>query len=422
MASGTASPVALDSGLRTGERWLILACSLFAWTATNMDQSLFGYAVPDIAKEFGIGLESIGLILSISFGVAAVLVILAGLAADRYGRRWTLAALLSVSAVLVGAHAFVDSLASLTVVRALAFGLSAGLAPITAAYVAEASPDRIRGLMMGVLQCGYPLGWFIASLVATPVLAEGGWRNMFLIGFAVVPIAFLLAWRLPESGRFRAAASTGGVKTAGGLDTRLLRELFGPEFRRTTIAAIVMFLSFGCAYAGTAFYFPSFFMEVRGYSSADAAWLVGLSNGIAVIGYMSAAVVGEWFMTRRNTFVVWCALGAVALLALLWLPRERWHDVVLFALTTSFFYGTNAVLGSLITDIYPTRMRGTAYAVCGSAPLSIGFALYPSVVPLVVASSGWQPALTMLVVPMLIVSTVSALVLPNLASGRALAD
>lgn len=413
---------ALPSTSRTHERWVILACSVFAWTVTNMDQSLFGYAVPDIAGEFRVGLESIGLLLSISFGVAAVLVVLAGLAADRYGRRWTLAALLSASGFLVGLHAFADSLEALTVVRALAFGLSAGLAPITAAYVAEAAPDRVRGVMMGVLQCGYPLGWFLASLVAVPVLAAGGWRSMFLIGFAVIPVAFLIAWKLPESRRYAEAASARDTAARPVLDLGLLREMFGPGYRRTSIAAIVMFLSFGCAYAGTAFYFPAFFMQVRGYSSAEAAWLVGLSNGIALVGYMSAAVVGEYVMTRRNTFVAWCGLGAGALLALLWLPSERWHDMLLFSLTTSFFYGSNAVVGSLLTDIYPTRMRGTAYAVCGSAPLSIGFALFPSVVPVVVGITGWSPALSMLVVPMLIVSAISALALPNVISGRALAD
>lgn len=416
------STAAASAGPSVGGRWVILACSLFAWMATNMDQSLFGYAVPDIAKEFSVGLESIGLVLSISFLVAAVLVIVAGLAADRYGRRWTLAALLASSAALVGAHAFVQDLASLTVVRALAFGLSAGLAPITAAYVAEAAPDRVRGVLMGVLQCGYPLGWFVASLIAVPVLAAGGWRAMFLVGFAVIPVAFLLAWLLPESRRFEAAAAARGTREKKGLDTGLLRELFGPEFRRRSLACIVLFLSFGCAYAGTAFYFPTFFMSVRGYSAADAAWLVGLSNGIAIVGYLTAAVVGEYFATRRNTFVTWTLLGAIGLVALLWLPRERWHDVALFALTTSFFYGSNAVVGTLLTDLFPTRMRGTAYAVCGSAPLSVGFAVYPALVPLAVAASGWQSALTVMVVPMLVIAAIAALVLPNLASGRALAD
>lgn len=404
-------------------RWRVLAFSLFAWMVSNMDQSLFGYAVPGIVTEFGIGLPTIGLVLSISFAVAAVMVVFAGLAADRYGRRWTLSVLLGASALLVGLHGLVDSIEMLTVVRSLAFGLSAGLAPITAAYVAEAAPARSRGLMLGVLQCGYPLGWFLASIFATHALEHDDWRAMFLVGFAVVPLAVLIGWQLPESGRFKAVAATRDTAHARpGLDMTLLRELFAPRYRRTSLATIGLFLSFGCAYAGTAFYFPTFFMQVRGYTSAEAAWLVGLSNGIAILGYLGAAAVGEYWITRRNTFALWCALGTAALLAFLWLPTERWHDAVLFALTTSFFYGTNAVLITLMTELYPTHMRGTAFAACGSAPLSLGFATFPSVVPPVVASLGWQPALSILVVPMLAISIACALVLPNVISGRELED
>ena len=82
-----------------------------------------------------------------------------------------------------------------------------------------------------------------------------------------------------------------------------------------------MFFLFGGAYAGSAFFFPTFFTTERSYSQADAAMLVGLSNGVAVIGYLSAAALGEYVFTRRNVFTLWCGLGAAALLALLWVSR-----------------------------------------------------------------------------------------------------
>lgn len=405
---------------------ILLAC-LFAWTVSNLDQSLFGYAVPGILGEFRIGLQTIGLILSISFTAAAIMVVFAGLAADRYGRRWTLAALLAVSALCVGLHGLVSSLLQLTILRALAFGLAAGLAPITAAYVAESAPARYRGLLMGVLQCGYPLGWFLAAMIAAPLLASTGWRAIFLVGFAVVPLAFLIAWRLPESRRFEAVAAArrgaaGGRSAPPALDFQLLRELFSPTYRRRTIAVMVLFLSFGCAYSGTAFFFPTYFIEVRHYTPAAAAQLVGLSNGIAIAGYLSAAWVGEFLISRRNTFAIWCALGALALLALMWIPRERWQDLTLFGLTGAFFYGSNAVVGALLTELYPTRMRTTSFAVCGSAPLSLGFAIFPSVVPLAVTSMGWQWAFSALIAPLLVVSALAALTLPNLRSGVAVED
>ena len=384
---------------------------------SNLDQSLFGYAIPGILGEFQVGLDVVGLILTVGFITASMMVIFAGLAADTWGRRWTLTALLASSALFVGLHGFVEDLAQLTWLRALAFGLAAGLAPITAAYVAESAPARHRGMLMGVLQCGYPLGWFLAAMLAAPLLETSGWRSIFFIGFAVVPIAFLIGWRLPESERFQQVAATRSSKRASIIDWGLLREMFSIDYRRRSIASIVLFFAFGCAYAGTAFFFPTYFMEVRGYSQSEAAQLVGLSNGIAIFGYLAAAYVGEYWMPRRDTFALWTLLGAAALVALMWLPQERWQDLALFGLTGAFFYGSNAVVGALLTDLFPTRMRTTAYAVCGSAPLSAGFALFPALVPIVVQSAGWQWSFTVMIAPLLVLAAVAALALPRIASG-----
>ena len=395
----------------------ILAFSLFAWTVSNLDQSLFGYAIPGIIGEFNIGLDRIGLILSIGFIVSAVMVVFAGLAADTWGRRWTLAILLASSAFFVGMHGFVNDASQLTVARAIAFGLAAGLAPITAAYVAESAPARHRGMWMGVLQCGYPLGWFLAAMIAAPLLETSGWRAIFYVGFAVVPLAFLIAWRLPESSRFTDVAAA-RTAAAPALDFKLLNEMFAGRFRRRSLASVLLFFTFGCAYAGTAFFFPTYFMSVRGYSQSEAAQLVGLSNGIAIAGYLAAAWVGEYRLTRRDTFALWCLLGALALVALVWLPTARWQDLTLFALTGAFFYGSNAVVGTLLTELYPTRMRTTAYAVCGSAPLTLGFALFPAIVPQFVASVGWQWTFSVLISPLLLIASAAALALPKLQSGQ----
>jgi len=398
--------------------WIsILVFSVFAWTMSNLDQSLFGYAIPGILGEFQVGLDVVGLILTVGFITASVMVIFAGLAADTWGRRWTLTALLALSALFVGLHGLVEDLTQLTWLRALAFGLAAGLAPITAAYVAESAPARHRGMLMGVLQCGYPLGWFLAAMLAAPLLETSGWRSIFFIGFAVVPIAFFIGWRLPESERFQQVAATRSSERSSIIDWGLLREMFSIDYRRRSIASIVLFFAFGCAYAGTAFFFPTYFMEVRGYSQSEAAQLVGLSNGIAIFGYLAAAYVGEYWMPRRDTFALWTLLGAAALVALMWLPQERWQDLALFGLTGAFFYGSNAVVGALLTDLFPTRMRTTAYAVCGSAPLSAGFALFPAIVPLVVQSAGWQWSFTVMIAPLLVLAAIAALALPRIVSG-----
>ena len=52
--------------------WRILLITLFASTLSNMDQSLFGYAVPAVMRHLDISLEAVGLIISASFASAAV--------------------------------------------------------------------------------------------------------------------------------------------------------------------------------------------------------------------------------------------------------------------------------------------------------------------------------------------------------------
>ncbi|MGY8863815.1 MAG: hypothetical protein ACKVJ2_14455, partial [Pseudomonadales bacterium] len=58
---------------------------------------------------------------------------------------------------------------------------------------------------------------------------------------------------------------------------------------------------------------------------------------------------------------------------------------------------------------------------CASAPLSLGFAVFPLIVPFVVGSVGWQMGFSIIICPLLALSAITALALPNLQSGDDLA-
>jgi hypothetical protein len=149
--------------------------------------------------------------------------------------------------------------------------------------------------------------------------------------------------------------------------------------------------------------------------------LVGLSNGIAVVGYLAAAVIGEYWLTRRTVFIVWALGGALSLLGLIWLAHGHTQDVIWFAAMSALFYGAMAVLPVVVAEIFPTEVRATALAVCASAPLSLGFAIFPLAVPLVIGSQGWEAGLSIIVVPAIVVAGLAALLLPNRRSGLAMA-
>jgi MFS family permease len=403
-------PAAPNSTTHMKTNWKVLFISLAAWTLTNMDQAFFGYAIPGILAEFDLPLEAVGLVLTVSFVIASILLVFAGQAADRFGRGPMLSLYLAVSALLVGLQGFAGGIIILTLFRAFGFGISTGLSPITNAYVAESVKPRIRGLAMGVLQCGYPLGWFIASMFAVPLLANYGWRAMCFAAFLVMPIAGIFYWLLRNEPDVKPPVNN--AKTQGAFAV-----LFSPAHRRKSLASIATYFAFGGAYAGSAFYFPTFFTEVRGYTPSEAADLVGISNGIGIVGYLLAAYVGEYLITRRNVFIIWALGGALALSGLMWLSDSRLEDMIWYAATAALFYGSLAVLPVLIAEIFPQEVRVSALSACASAPMSLGFAVFPLVVPFVVGAVGWQLGFTYVVCPLLVVAVIAALFLPNRKSG-----
>jgi hypothetical protein len=222
---------------------------------------------------------------------------------------------------------------------------------------------------------------------------------------------------VPESTAGSAPSQLSAALRAAGPQVSAFRQLFGPQYRGRSLASCLLFFTFGGAYAGSAFFFPTFFNQVRGYTPSDAALLVGVSNGIAVVGYIGAALMGEFVLSRRNVFVIWCVAGAFALLGLLWFSAGRTPDMIWYALMATMFYGSQAVVPVLIAEIYPTAIRASGLAICASAPLSLGFAVFPMVVPMAIGRVGWEVGLSIVVVPLLLASTIAALCLPNRRSG-----
>jgi MFS family permease len=402
----------------------ILIVSFLAWTLTNMDQAFFGYALPGILQEFDLPLEAAGLILTVSFIVAAIMSLFLGVTADRFGRGPMLSIYLAISALLVGLQGIAGGIIVLTLFRALGFGFSTGLAPITNAYVVENVSSRFRGIAMGILQCGYPLGWFLASLIAVPMLTHYGWRVMFFAAFSVIPLACLFYWLLrdPEAitlGKPKTVAADSSASSSNSKVTvkSSVKKLLSGNYRKNSLVSMATYFTFGGAYAGSAFFFPTFFAETRGYTEAEAARLVGLSNGIGIFGYLLAAFVGEYILTRRNTFIIWALSGTLALLGLLWLSDSRLSDTIWYGLMAALFYGALAVLPVLTAELFPQEVRASALAICIAAPLNLGFAVFPFVVPLVVGMVGWQSGFSLIICPLLAISAITALLLPNRKSG-----
>jgi MFS family permease len=409
MSPGDVKEPHLAAAAPTGIPWRILIVTLFASTLSNMDQSLFGYAVPGVMSDLHIDLPAIGLMISASFAFAILSAPALAALVPRWGAPAVLAIAVAGSALFVGFQALVRTPLPFALVRVLGFGISAAIIPVSSAYLASNSPDRGRALLIAIQQCGYPFGWFVASVIAVPLMQSHGWRSTFLVAFAVIPLAALIFALLPRARGPSAALAVGPTPGSSSLS----RELFGAPLRRMTLTFGIAFVLYGGAIGGTSFYLPTFFQQARGYDAATAAQVVGLSYGIGMIGYVGAALVSEVWLSRLATVVLWLLLASAGLLATIWLPHTVREDTIVFGVTTIFFYGASSIMLTALLEMYPPRLRAAAAAVAGTACISLGFVVFPLLTAAAVQSVGWPLSLTLVIVPAVLLAGLSMWTLPK---------
>ncbi|MBK6597348.1 MAG: MFS transporter [Proteobacteria bacterium] len=287
--------------------------SFAAYGFSQMDLALWSYALPLIRAEFALTRTEVGLLTGGAFAFGGLGLVWLGLLADRHGRRTMMMFGTIVSSLFVTAHALTSSLASLAAVRAGSVAFGGLLYPATGALVAEEAPARIRGLMTGLLQTAYPVGWFVASLLAALLLPSFGWRVLFLTGLVSLPFVWVIRRYIRESSRLAVAEPT--------QQRASVSELFAPGMRRRTLTLFAAQYCFVVAYGGTFLFAPTYFHEQRGFEIASTATLVGLSNLIGLFGYFAAAWVGEFYLTRRTTTIIWTLLGSVFFMAFRGCPK-----------------------------------------------------------------------------------------------------
>ena len=112
--------------------------------------------------------------------------------ADTWGRLPLFQFSLFGSSLIVAMTGLASSVATLTVLRGTSIAIGGLSYPVTGAIITEEFPARVRGIFMGLLQIGYPLGWAMASLWSMWILTEYSWRHLFLVGFVSLPMVFVV--------------------------------------------------------------------------------------------------------------------------------------------------------------------------------------------------------------------------------------
>src|SRR2546430_5084116 len=156
-----------------------------------------------IAKEFHKSDAAIALSITLTLAFRPVGAFIFGLIADRYGRKIPLMVDLVFYSIIEVLSGLAPNYVTFLVLRAL-FGIGMGAEwGVGASLVMEKVSPRYRGVVSGLLQQGYALGYLLAALCYRSLFPHFGWRPLFFIGGLPALLALFLRARVRESDVWR---------------------------------------------------------------------------------------------------------------------------------------------------------------------------------------------------------------------------
>ncbi len=382
------------------------AVLLLSAAVSTLAGFLFGYdnivisgAIGDLAKYYGLAPVAIGWAAGCALVGCLLGSAITGPLADRFGLKATLygcAACFAVSSFGVWAAWSFTSYVVWRIIGGIGIGGASIVAPM---YIAEIAPAIVRGRLVVLYQLGIVAGILAAVYVNMLIQRSGsetwniehGWRWMFAAG-AIPAFVFGLAiafsqesprWLMKVGRRDQAAnvlAMINGQK-AGANEAQEIRkslakeeggltELFaGPSRRALLVGFLLAALSQTSGITALLSFLPEVFKSA-GQNASDAFFqsvLVGAVNLILTI-------VAIWLVDRtgRRTLILFgTAAQTLALSAVgcLYLTKEPGIGVLvgIMAFVAGHAVGNGAVCWVIISEIFPTKVRGAAMSIATTA-------------------------------------------------------
>lgn len=413
-----------------------------AWLADQVDVALLTFLLASIIVTFHLTAVEAGALASMTFLGQLIGNVLAGTAADRFGRKPTFQVTMIVWGVASFLAAAAWSLVALMVFR-LFIGIGVGgEAPVAQAMLSELTPAAVRGKYIACMEGFWAVGFVCSGLISLWILPHLGWRGVFVAVGLLSMVVLLVRRLLPESPRW--LADKGRFDEAEEVMTKLESEvqkrtrvslpppkpfvvlethvdvnpvstLFSSVYLHRTIMVFTLWF-----FALLGFYglnsWIAVLLKAHGFSIVGSVQFVTLITLGGIPGFAVAAVLLERW-GRKPVTALFLALSAVA--AYFYGGATDSISLFVAGFTMQFFtFGMWSCLYAYTPELYPTRSRSTG-AGFASAAGRVGAIIGPNVVPYILAAGG-QGAVFSLGAVSFVIGAVLVLTLGIETKGRAL--
>lgn len=380
---------------------------------------LFGYdtavisgTITSVETQFSLNAMQVGWFVGCALVGSILGVAVAGILSDRFGRKLTML----VAAILFTASgigcAISQSFTELIIYRILG-GIGIGVVSIVSPmYISEVAVARWRGTLVSLYQLAITIGFLAAYLVNfqilksaetavydTPwlhwIMVDEMWRGM--LGSNALPalLFFIVIFFIPESPRWlilrnrterahavlehiyrSSEAADGEIATIRDAEKAApkseWRSLTSPGMRRALLIGVAIAMLGQFMGVNAVLYYGPTIFEDAGLSSGDSLFsqvLVGAVNMLTTV--ITLVIIDR---VGRKQLVYWGVSGMILSLLCIgtyFLAGAAWGLSSTFLLIFFLAYvfccaiSISAVIFVLLSEMYPTRVRGLAMSIAG---------------------------------------------------------
>jgi len=363
----------------TRDQWLAWWAAWLGWTLDAFDFTMFLLIMVPISQEFHVPLTSVAFVLSVTLWLRLVGAVGSGWLADRVGRKIPLMISILWYSLANFAAGFSPTFTYLFIFRALLGIGMGGEWPAGAALAMETWPRRSRGLMGGVLQGSWGLGFMLSSAIYGLFYSYIGWRGMLWIG--VLPALSVLYVRKYVTeppvwleNRRRQREEQREVRAP-------LLSIFKPRVLGNTLSACIWMAGGFIAYYAVNSLFATHLQKDLNLSPALVATPIFFAN----LGVFLATCAWGWWSDRfgRRWAIIIPALIALPLAPMYLLSTNfLWVALGFIAQGVCAGGGMQGQMVPYLNERFPTEIRATASAFCYHQA-----AIFGGFVPLILTAS-----------------------------------
>jgi MFS transporter, SHS family, lactate transporter len=327
----------------------VVLAAYLGWTLDAFDFFLMVFMFKDVAETFNVDIKHVVFAVTLTLAARPIGAFIFGRLADRFGRKPTLMWNILAFSALEVASGFAPTITTFLALRFM-FGIAMGGEwGIGSALTFETIPAKARGVVSGLLQAGYPSGYFIASIAMYFLYDRLGWRYMFVLGAIPAILVFFVRQGVDESPAW--------------IEQRVKKESHGlidvmSRNWKLALYAICLMTAFNFFSHGSQDAYPNLFLKLQHhFDTHRSSLMTAIANIGAILGGIGFGWLSERIGRRR-------AIMCAALLALPVIPFWAFGTTPLVLGIGAFFMqvsvqGAWGIIPVHLNELSPPEIRAT---------------------------------------------------------------